>query len=58
LLAQIPDEGMDELYQAMERIREFYSSPPAEITSEPKVTRVPAKMGRTQKRPDFYLDEE
>jgi hypothetical protein len=58
MLAQIPDEGLDELYQVMERITEFYSSSPAEISPEPKVTRVPAKVGRTQRRPDFYLDEE
>ena len=58
LLGQIPDEGLAELFEAMEAIREFYAPPTAPLVGEPASTRMHAKPGKTYRRPDFHIEEE
>ena len=59
LLDQIPDEGLDELYETINNIIEFYAS---RITDEsllyPETRTTTAKVVNKYERPDFYISEE
>src|SRR5947209_1097952 len=58
LLDQIPDEGLAELFAALEAIRDFYAPPPSNLVGEPSVIRTRARLRTTYRRPDFHIDEE
>jgi hypothetical protein len=58
ILTDIPDEGLDELDEAIERIREFYTEEvalPAPRINTPKIV---GTIKHTFVRPDFPLSDE
>jgi hypothetical protein len=58
LLQQIPDSGLYELYECMERIRDFYAAESSQVAPRASIEEVSAVLGETYVRPEFHLDVE
>lgn len=58
LIDEIPDEGLAELYECLERIRDFHRTNPDTVLPEPGVREIAARYGETSVRPEFHVEEE
>jgi hypothetical protein len=58
LLLHIPDRGLPEAYECLERISSFYAEEPVEIAFAESVQRRPVKKGASYERPPFQVEEE
>ena len=57
LIDEIPDEGLAELYECLERIRDFHRGRPETVRPEPKVREIVTRCGETSVRPEFHIEE-
>jgi hypothetical protein len=58
LLLQIPDRGLPEVYECLDRIQSFYAEEPAQAGFNVSMQRKPVKLGASYERPPFQVEEE
>jgi hypothetical protein len=58
ILDRIPDRGLPELLESLERIREFYDTTAAPVEQPVTIRQTTARLGKRYDRPSFHIEEE
>ncbi len=56
MVQEIPEAGLPELLETLERTREYYQPQPEGISYEPTVTTHPGRWGGSYVRPSFSIE--